>query len=79
MKKIYIYLLILLCASTSCENLSNPNNVIRIQKTGIIRAFEYEYNKHSYILFKKSNQISVVHNPDCSYCYSIMSDSVNYE
>lgn len=79
MRKIYIYLLILLCASTSCENLSNSNNVIRIQKVGIIRVFEYEYNKHSYILFKRSNQISVIHNPDCNYCYSIISDSVNYE
>lgn len=79
MKKIYIYLLILLYASTSCEKLPNSNNAIRVQNAGIIRVFEYEYNKHSYILFKKGNQISVVHNPDCSYCYSIVSDSINYE
>ena len=79
MRKIYLYLLILLCASTSCEKLPNSSNAIRVQKMGIVRAFEYEYNKHSYILFRASNKISVVHNPDCSYCYSIMSDSVNYE
>lgn len=66
MKKLLLLFLILLCSCSS--------ETTRVYSEGEIPFGEihtFTYKNHTYICFKKDSSYSIIHDPECKFCYDI--------